>query len=111
MTELMNVSVADALDLLADGALLLDVREVSEWEFGRAPDALHIPLADVPDSLDQFEVTRRIICVCRSGARSGRAGRFLIEQGFDAVNLEGGMLAWANQGQPLVGDGDEPEVH
>ena len=53
---------------------------------------------------------RPIVCTCRSGGRSSRAGRFLLEQGFDAVNMDGGMLAWAEQGQPLVADRGEPVI-
>jgi rhodanese-related sulfurtransferase len=51
-----------------------------------------------------------IVCVCRSGARSARAATFLLQNGYDAINLEGGMLAWADEGEPLVGDGDEASI-
>ena len=110
MTETRNVSVAEALTLLNEGALLLDVREDNEWESGRAPDATHVALNEVPDHLDEFSKDRLIVCVCRSGARSGRAAKFLVEQGRDAVNLEGGMLAWNAEGEPIVGDIDEPTI-
>jgi rhodanese-related sulfurtransferase len=110
MVELRNVNVAEALDLLADGALLLDVREDNEWESGRAPDAMHIALNEVPDHLDELSKDRQIVCVCRSGARSGRAANFLVEHGRNAVNLEGGMLAWSAEGEPLVGDEGEATI-
>ncbi len=110
MAELRNVDVAESLELVAEGALLLDVREVNEWEAGHAPQAVHVPLGDVPDLLDDLAPDRLIVCVCRSGARSSRAGRFLAEQGFEAVNLEGGMLAWSSEGEPLVAANGEPAV-
>jgi len=110
MVELRNVNVAEALELLADGALLLDVREDNEWESGRAPDAVHIALNEVPDHLDELSKDRQIVCVCRSGARSGRAANFLVEHGRNAVNLEGGMLAWSAEGEPLVGDEGEATI-
>lgn len=110
MTTIRNVSVDEAVELVEGGALLLDVREESEWEQGRAPQATHVALADVPDRLDELDKGRVIVCVCRSGGRSARAGQFLAEQGFDVVNLAGGMTAWAEQDQPLVADGDEPSV-
>ena len=110
MAELRNVSVSEALELVRAGAMLLDVREEGEWELGRAPQAVHIPLAEVPDHLDEFEKGRQIVCVCRSGGRSSRAGQFLAEQGFDVVNLEGGMRAWSQAGQPLVADHGEAAI-
>jgi rhodanese-related sulfurtransferase len=110
MVEVRNVNVAEALELLEGGALLLDVREDNEWESGRAPDAVHVALNEVPDHLDELPRDRQIVCVCRSGARSGRAANFLIEHGHDALNLEGGMLAWNAEGEPLVSDDAEPTI-
>ena len=110
MVEARNVNVAEALALLGEGALLLDVREDNEWESGRAHDAVHIPLNEVPDHVEEFPRDRLIVCVCRSGARSGRAAKFLVERGRDVVNLEGGMLAWNSEGEPIVGDIDQPTI-
>jgi rhodanese-related sulfurtransferase len=110
MVEARNVNVAEALELLEGGALLLDVREDNEWEAGRAPNATHIALHEVPDHLDELATDRLIVCVCRSGARSGRAANFLVEHGHDAANLEGGMLAWNAESEPLISDEGEPTV-
>jgi rhodanese-related sulfurtransferase len=110
MGPMENVDVARALQLLDEGALLLDVREDSEWEAGHAAPARHIALSSVPDFVDELPRDRVIVCVCRSGGRSARAGQFLAEQGFDVVNLEGGMTAWHAAGVELVGDGSEPTI-
>jgi rhodanese-related sulfurtransferase len=110
MPELRNINVAEALAFVSDGALLLDVREDNEWEAGHAALATHIALGDVPDHLEDLAKDRLIVCVCRSGVRSARAATFLIQNGFDAVNLEGGMLAWAGDDEPLVAEGDEPSI-
>ena len=110
MVEVRAVNVAEALALVEAGALLLDVREDNEWESGRAASATHVALSEVPDHLEEFPNDRTIVCVCRSGARSVRATKFLLEQGRVAVNLEGGMLAWSAEGEPLVGDLDEPTI-
>jgi len=110
MVETRNVTVAEAKSLLDEGALLVDVREDNEWESGRAPNATHVALNSVPDHVEDFPVDRLVVFVCRSGARSGRATKFLVEQGRDAVNLEGGMLAWSADGEPIVGDIDEPTI-
>lgn len=110
MTDLRNVSVSESLELLADGALLLDVREDNEWEAGRAPQAIHISLGSLPDHVNEIPRNRLIVCVCRSGARSSRAAQYLAEQGSDVANLDGGMLAWASQGEQLVADAADPAV-
>jgi rhodanese-related sulfurtransferase len=110
MATIKNITVDQALELLENGALLLDVREDSEWDLGHAPQALHIALAEVPDHLDELERSRRIVCVCRSGGRSMRAGELLADHGFDVVNLEGGMTAWAQQEKPLVSDHGDPVI-
>ena len=110
MPELRNVNVTEALALFSSGALLLDVREANEWEAGHALGAVHIALNEVPDHLDDLTMHRTIVCVCRSGARSARAVVFLIEHGYDAVNLEGGMLAWSADGESLESVVGEPSV-
>ncbi len=110
MSQIENVDVARALELLDEGALLLDVREDDEWDAGHASAARHIALSAVPDALDDLPKDRCIVCVCRSGGRSARAGQFLAEEGFDVVNLEGGMTAWHAAGIEMVSDEGEPTV-
>ena len=110
MIELSNVTVHDAQLLLEGGAMLLDVRQDDEFALGHAPGAVHIALNELPDHLARLDTRRQIVCVCRSGGRSTRASEFLLEQGYNVVNLEGGMLAWAGEGQPLVADSGEPVI-
>jgi rhodanese-related sulfurtransferase len=87
-------------------SVLLDVREADEWEAGHAPGAQWVPLGDLESARFKIPINRRIVCVCRSGARSGRATAQLVQWGFDAVNMTGGMKAWAAQGLPVVRDDD-----
>ena len=110
MNQIENVDVARAKQVLADGGLLLDVREDSEWDAGHAATAQHVALSSVPDVIAELPRDRVIVVVCRSGGRSTRAGNYLLEQGFDAVNLEGGMIAWHEAGAPIVSDHGEPTV-
>lgn len=105
-----EVSVNEATELLEDQAILLDVREESEWEAGHAPMATLIPLAELPDHLDELPRDRLIICACRSGGRSLRAATFLLEQGFDTVNLTGGMMAWFSEDLPFESDSGEASI-
>ena len=104
------VTALDAHQLIANGALLLDVREDDEFAAGRSADARQIALASLPDHLSSLDVNRPIVCVCRSGGRSARATEFLIEHGFSAVNLEGGMTAWHDAGLEMIADDGDPIV-
>ena len=110
MVELRTINVAEALELVSSHSLLLDVREDNEWQAGHALGAVHVALGELADHVADFAADRLIICVCRSGTRSKRAGLFLLEHGLDAVNLEGGMLAWASEGLDLVGELGDPLV-
>lgn len=110
MNQIENIDVARALELLADGGLLLDVRDDGEWDAGHAAAARHIALSSVPDFVDNLPRDRVIVVVCRAGSRSLRAGNFLLEQGFDAVSLEGGMIAWHDAGVAMVSDHGDPAV-
>lgn len=76
------------------GAFVLDVREPSEFADGSIPGAVNIPLGDLPRRLADVPRDRTIACLCRSGNRSGKAQSILVDKGYDAVNLTGGMLAW-----------------
>lgn len=90
------------------GKWLLDVRERHEWTAGHAPDATHVPLGELEAHRFDLPVNLRIVCVCRSGHRSADAAATLLEWGFDAVNLTGGMQAWARTGLPVVTDEGAP---
>lgn len=100
-----GVTPGEGNQLVGEGAMLLDVREDDEWQAGHAPDAVHIPLGQLSMSMDQLPGDRRIVAICRSGGRSGMATKALLDAGYDAVNLEGGMKDWAASGLPVMTDG------
>ena len=88
---------------LPDDAVMVDVRERDEWDAGHAPEALHIPLGDLPGQLEALPLgDGPLAVVCRSGNRSGRAVAWLTQQGLDAVNVQGGMQAWQQAGKAMV---------
>lgn len=78
---------------------LIDVREVDEVQAGHIPDVMHIPLGLLEFRLHELNKNESYIMVCRSGARSGRATQLLEDNGFDASNMAGGMLAWEGKVQ------------
>lgn len=100
-----GVGPREAVALLAEAAVLVDVREVHEWEAGHVAGAVHLPLGLVPTRLDELPRDRRIVVVCRSGRRSAGVTDLLNGSAFDAVNLDGGLLAWVEEGLPLETDG------
>jgi rhodanese-related sulfurtransferase len=100
-----TVTLAELDQVLAAGAVFLDVREPEEWDAGHAPDATWIPMSELGQRFDDVPRDRRIVAVCRSGARSERVTQALAQRGYDAVNLEGGMQAWEADGRPGVTDG------
>lgn len=100
-----DVDPAAADQLVRDGALLVDVREKREWDAGHAPAAKHIPLGTLGGKLHTLPKDRTIVVVCRSGNRSGRATRMLVDAGYDAHNLHGGMMAWHAAGLPMRASG------
>ncbi|MCZ7417751.1 MULTISPECIES: rhodanese-like domain-containing protein [unclassified Streptomyces] len=107
-----QIPSVDARDVPAD-AFLLDVREPDEWAAGRAQGALHIPIGEIVARVG--EVTEqagdvRVHVVCRVGGRSAQVTQFLVAQGVDAVNVDGGMQSWAAAGRPLTGDGEDAFV-
>jgi rhodanese-related sulfurtransferase len=88
------------------GAPVLDVREPDEYREAHVAGATLIPLATVPDRLDDVP-EGDLLVICRSGARSMRAAEFLASKGVSATTVAGGTLAWIESGRPVV-EGDEP---
>lgn len=92
----------DANQPIADGWVLLDVREPDEWASGHAPGAIHIPLGEVSERIAELDPDLQILVMCRSGARSERATQYLNHFGYEATNLDGGILAWQEVNLPIV---------
>ena len=89
--------------------VLIDVREDDEWDAGHAPGARHLPLSRFDPG--QLAPSCTVLCICRSGRRSAGVVAALREAGLDAVNVAGGMNAWAAAGLPVVrSDGDPGTV-
>ena len=102
------VPTVDVAAVPAD-ALLLDVREQDEWDAGHVEGALHIPMGEIVQRIDELPADdRRLYVVCRVGGRSAQVVRYLAAQGRDAVNVDGGMYAWEAAGRPMAASGDSP---
>ena len=81
--------------MVEDGALLLDVREADEWDAGHAPEAVWIPMGDLQTRVDELPRTAASSPSAAPGRGRTVVAGALIGAGYDAVNLDGGMRAWA----------------
>ena len=102
-----EIEVSALAERVAEGALVIDVREVDEYRAGHVPGALLMPLATVPDQLDQFNADGPTYLICKSGGRSMRACEVAAGDGYDVVNVTGGTTAWIDSGRDVV-IGDQP---
>ena len=92
--DVPEIDVAALAAELAAGRPLVDVREADEYADARVPGGVLIPLATVPERLDEIPSEGTVYVVCRSGGRSAQAVAYLRDRGVDAVNVAGGTLAW-----------------
>ena len=72
---------------------LVDVREVEEFEALHLEGARNFPLSQLADTYKQLEKDQLYYVICKSGMRSARACQFLEEQGYEVINVQGGMDA------------------
>lgn len=103
---MQEISVNDLKALLGE-VELIDVREPDEYVAGHVPGAKLIPLATVPVRTSELDKTKTQYVICKSGGRSAQAAQFLIEQGFAAINIAGGTMAWIELGEE-VNLGEQP---
>ncbi|MCI7550989.1 MAG: rhodanese-like domain-containing protein [Actinomycetaceae bacterium] len=96
-----RITVAEARTRQAAGEPLIDIREIYEWNRGHAAGAVHIPMARLAGSLDNYDKAQEIMLICASGNRSLTAAQRLIELGYKAVSVHGGTTAWKSAGYPM----------
>jgi len=90
-----DYSPTQVWQLLADANVqLIDVRQADEHKAGHIAGSRLIELADLPVQAATIDRDRPVILYCRSGARSAMATEALVQAGYDAHNMSGGMLEW-----------------
>lgn len=101
-----QVSPFAATQILNNGdALILDVREESEYKRGHVMNAMNVPVSHIDKRLHEIEKYKDqdVLLYCESGMRSGRAGNRLKKEGFAKLhNLAGGIAAWEKANLPVV---------
>lgn len=98
-----TVAIDNVPDPLPDELSVLDVREADEWVAGHIEGALHIPLSQLPERIQDVPEGQTLV-VCKVGGRSAQATAYLAQLGHDVVNLDGGMLDWSGAGRPMVSE-------
>lgn len=102
-----DLSIDEYNAQFADGGadyLLLDVREVDEFQSGHLPGAVNLPMSEFQARFqDELPADKPIVVVCHTGVRSARVAAFMAQAGGfgDLYNLEGGTLRWTMRGFPL----------
>lgn len=100
MADTPEISVQEARERIKNGALLLDVREQNEYDEERIPGSQLVPLSELSARFDELPQGQEIVAQCRSGKRSAQATDFLRAQGYDVVNMAGGIMAWKAEELP-----------
>ncbi len=110
MSDFPDVPVSD----LSDDATFLDIREQDEWDLGHAPNAVHIPMTQLAERVDELvpflDRDEALVITCRSGGRVQRVMPWLAQQGYEVANMEGGMRAWLAAGRPMEATNGDPTV-
>ncbi len=101
--EEFQITVDELKEKVENGSpvVLLDVREPMEWEIAHLENAVLMPVAQVPERVNELSTADEIVVYCKTGVRSARITNFLRELGFRKVkNLVGGIDAWAEYVDP-----------
>lgn len=109
MEGIPTVAISGVPDPLPEELVVLDVREPVEWQYGHIEGALHLPMSELQGRLDELPDGQTLV-VCKVGSRSARVVMWLVQQGRDAVNLDGGMLEWAAAGRGMVSETGQPPM-
>lgn len=104
MPQISPTDVKRRLDAGGEELVLLDVRRPDELTLARISGAVHVPMDEIPKSLDQLDREADYVVFCHHGIRSALVCNFLRARGFPRVtNLRGGIEAWHTEVDPSIG--------
>lgn len=98
---------SNARELIDGGAQVVDVRTAKEHAAGHIAGAAHVPLERIDQDAGELDRERPVVVYCRGGNRSEMAAEALRNSGWDAHSIDGGLVAWAEDGLPLEPEGGE----
>lgn len=101
-----EVTAQELMAELKDSAppLILDCREPYEWRTARIPGSLHIPMNSIPRRLQELDPSAQIAVICAHGNRSYGVAGYLLQNGYKARSVRGGLAAWQAQGGQVESD-------
>ena len=106
MQQITPAQLTEWASAQAQRPVLLDVREGWELQTASASatglDLVHMPMQTIPARLAELSQERPIACLCHHGGRSMQVAHFLAQQGYDVVNVTGGIHAWSAQVDPSI---------
>ena len=83
--------------IVVKNSLFFDVREIHEYAAGHIPSAENFPLSTLGADFSKLDKDQKYYVICQAGGRSAKAYDFLDVQGFDVINVEGGMNNWPGE--------------
>ena len=95
-----NISMRDFYEKYNNSSeklTILDVREIHEYENGHIPTAENFSLSTLGEDFSKLDKDQKYYVICQAGGRSAKAYDFLDAQGFDVINIEGGMNNWPGE--------------
>jgi rhodanese-related sulfurtransferase len=106
----IEISVQEFSEQFTEEIFLIDVREIDEYLSGHVPGAIHIPLNEVPNRVEEFRNPNGgpTFVICKVGGRSASACDFLANQSLSVINIAGGTMGWIMQGNDVV-EGSQPK--
>lgn len=98
-----DINVDEAYQMYKSGTLVVDVRTQEEWDAYHAPNTTLIPLDQLPNRLNEIPKDQKVLVICHSGNRSKQGRDILVNAGYNAISINGGLLAWIAKDYPLEG--------
>ena len=95
-----NISMKDFYEKYTNSSeklTILDVRKIHEYAAGHIPSAENFPLSTLGSDFSKLDKDQKYYVICQAGGRSAKAYDFLDAQGFDVINIEGGMNNWPGE--------------
>ena len=96
-----NISMKDFYEKYTNNSseklTIIDVREIHEYAAGHIPSAENFPLSTLGADFSKLDKDQKNYVICQAGGRSAKAYDFLDAQGFDVINIEGGMNNWPGE--------------
>jgi rhodanese-related sulfurtransferase len=100
LEKLPCTAVCEALKA-PENIQIIDVRTPLEFDGVKLAGAVNIPLDEIQNRAGEIKKDKKLILVCKSGMRAGRAAETLGKYGYEACVMEGGMTAWQKAGLPV----------